>query len=497
MKKVYILLMAALGVVSCENYLDINTDPNSVSEEVVTSSMLFPAVEMNISASYNNFMHMTGSYYAQHYAQSFGTSNYLDYSKFTMSATRSSSTYTQLTVRGLNNIATILSKAEAAEEWGTYLAATTMRAFTYQAMVDAWGEIPYSEALDTSNLSPAYDEGEDIYNGILAELDAALALCSSGDTVCDNFLFNGSSSASNWIKFANALKLRILMRMSGVASVSTELAALVAEDNFPTEDVAFSGIYANASGQANPFYQEEISTWGKNQTDCIVNIALLGTMEEVNDPRKEAFFVANVDGEYVGGVSGSNFSTGDTSEVGASYLCIPAWEYDTPAVLIGVCETEFFLAEYYASKGNYTEAQAHYEAAIEASFTQAGVSGASDIYTNSIYAWDSSKALELIYMQKWVALAGFNGFEAWCEVRRTGYPKFDSSITGESIFSESAGTYDASAYTPGTLYTPTYVDSEVGNNQTIQRYKYPQSSTSTNSNSPTTKLLNVPVFWAE
>ncbi len=493
MKKVYILLMVALGVVSCENYLDVNTDPNSVSEEVVTTSMLFPAVEMNISASYNNFMHTTGAFYAQHYAQSFGTSNYLDYSQFTMSATRSSSTYTQLTVRGLNNIKTILSKAEAAEEWGTYLAATTLRAFTYQALVDAYGELPYSEALNVSNISPKYDEGVDIYNGILAELDAALELCSGADVVCDNFLFNGSSDANNWIKFANALKLRILMRMSGVASVSSQLATLIAEDNFPTEDISFSGIYSNAQGQSNPFYQEEFSSWGKNSVDCVANVAILNTLIDAEDARLGAFFAAGDEG-YIGGVSGSNLSTGD---IGSADLCRPIVTYDTPAMLIAVCETEFLLAEYYANNGSNSEAQAHYEAAIEASFAQAGVSGASDIYGGSTYAWDSSKAIELIAVQKWIALAGFNGFEAWCEVRRLGYPAFDSSITGESIFVEATGDYDDSPYTPGTLYTPTKVDSEVGSNATIQRYKYPESSTSTNSNVPETKSLNVPIFWAE
>ncbi|MFI3316529.1 MAG: SusD/RagB family nutrient-binding outer membrane lipoprotein [Rikenellaceae bacterium] len=494
MKKLYIILMVALGVVSCENYLDINTDPNSVSKDDVTASILFPAVEMNICASYNNFLQITGAFYAQHYGHSFGTSNYLDYSQFTMSATRSSTTYSQLTTRGLNNIATILEKAEADEDMGTILAATTLRAFIYQVLVDAYGEIPYSESLDIENLSPKYDEGVDIYYGILAELDAALANVTDASLVCDNFLF-GTSDVQNWISFAKALKLRILMRMSGVESVQSQLDALVAEDDFPTSDVAFANIWSDESGKANPFYQEEFATYfGSTQVNCIANVAVLRTMEAVGDARQSAFFVASEDfGFTYGGVSGSNFSTGD---IGSADLCRPNVAYNTPAVLISVCETEFLLAEYYAAKGSSAAAQEHYEAAITASFAMAGVSGASSVYNSSAYKWSDANAVKIIGIQKWVALSGFNSFEAWCELRRLGYPAF-SSITGEDIFSESDGTYDDSSYTPGTLYTPTKVDSEVGSGKTIQRFKYPESSTSTNANSPAQKLLSVPVFWAE
>ncbi len=487
--------MVALGVVSCENYLDVNTDPNSVTEDVVTSAMLFPAIEMSLSASYNNFMHITGAFYAQQYAHIFGTSNYVDYSQFTMSATRCSSTFSQLSTRVLNNIETVLTKSEAAEEWGTYLAATTLRAFTYQAIVDAWGETPYSEALDINNLSPKYDEGLDVYNGILAELDAALELCSGADVVCDNFLFNGSSDATNWIKFAKALKLRILTRMSGAADVSSQLAALIAEDDFPTSDVAFSGIYSDESGKANPFYQEEFASYfGSTQVNCVGNVALFETLKDADDARLYAFFDPNTDGDYQGGVSGTNHT--NATDLGASGFCRPIASYDMPAVLISVCETEFMLAEYYATTGDHTSAQAHYEAAIEESFAMCGAEGASDVYGGS-YAYNSTNAIELIGIQKWIALADFNGFEAWCEVRRLGYPAFDSSIDGEDLYSVSGGTFSEENYTPGTLYTPIYVDSEVGNDLTIQRYKYAESSSSTNSNVPETKKLNVPVFWAE
>ena len=257
MKKMILMgLVIVLGLTSCEKFLDINYDPNSPTVENITVDMIMPGVEMSLAADYGDFLRITGGYFAQQYAQSFGTSNYLDYSKFNMSATRGSTTYTQLITKVLNNIKTMLELSAANEEWGTYLAATTLRVFTYQVLVDAFGEVPYTEALDKTNLSPKYDDGQTLYNGILAELNNALSKASAADLVCTNFLF-GTNTAAPWIKFANALKLRILMRMSNVVDVQSQVAALIAENNFPTEDVAYNDCWTDELGKASPFYQEE------------------------------------------------------------------------------------------------------------------------------------------------------------------------------------------------------------------------------------------------
>lgn len=484
--------MAAAGFVSCEGYLDVNNDPNELSEDVITTSMLLPGVEMNLTSVYNSRFHILGSYYSQHYAQMFGTSNYLSFSKFNGTAATTSSYYTYLATRCLNNIEIIYEKALADNEMGTYLAATVLRAFTYQVFVDMYDDIPYTEAQDLSNLSPAYDDGLTIYNGIIAELDNALSLYSADDLVCTNFLFGGTD-VEPWVEFANALKLRILTRMSGVADVQSQLDALIAEGNFPSSDIQFEGMWSDEDSKQNPFFDSEFYTG--TQDNCNANVAILETMKEVGDARLYAMFTGG-DGDYqVGGVSGSNFTTTDTYY--SAYCPRPIVTYDSPAVLLSVAETKFMIAEYYHNKGNDTQAKAYYEAAIEASFASWGVDGAENVYNSSVYAWDSSKAMELIGIQKWLSFINTNGYEAWCELRRIGYPAFDSSITGLSIYNETTAIYDADAYTPGTLYTPTLVEAEVGNNATIQRLYYPTSSTSANSNSPEQKLLSDPIFWAK
>ena len=503
MKKIGIIsaIVLGLGTTSCDSYLDINQNPNSPTEENMATGIMLPAAEMNIAGSYGDFMRITGGYFAQYYVQSFGTSNYLDYSQFEMSATRSSSTYTQLMSRGLNTLETVRKMAEADEEWGTYLAATALRAFTYQVLVDAYGEVPYTEAFNTSIATPAYDDGATIYEGLVAELDEALSKASASDLVATNFLFPGEN-ATNWIRFANAVKLKLLARESGVASVDAQIGAIIAEGNLPTADVAYEGCWSNESGAMSPFYAEEFSpAWGSNQINVVANVAIIGTMLQKDaegnviyeDPRLPVFFETNSSGEYTGGISGSNFSTSSSYQV--SYWCRPVASYDMPVYLITMSEIEFFIAEYYARQGNAAQAEAHYKAAIEASFETAGVGGAAENIQH--FPYNSSNYKQAIGVSKWVALAGVNTFEAWCEMRRLDYPAF-GSVSGSDMYNErSDDSYKPELYVPGTLYTPIKVFGQVGDKHLLERWPYAESSSSRNSNTPDFPGYTSPVFWGK
>lgn len=486
------VIALSLSLGACDSYLDINVSPNSPAQENLNPDLIFPGAEMAFANSYSDYFRITGGYFAQHYSQYFGTQNYMDYSQFKQSAVRSSSTYTNLATRTLQNLSTVIAMAKESDAPGTVLACTVIRAATYQTLVDCYGEIPYSESLDITNLAPKYDDGADIYAGILAELDEAIAGCNGTETVCANFLLPGARS-SEWIKVANALKLRILMRESNAVNVQSQLAALVAADNFPAGDVAWENCWKNESGQANPYYQEEFATYfGSTQQNVILNLALYSTMSASDDPRLQAFFNPNTDkGEYTGGISGTNFST--TSSYKAGYWCRPNMAYDSPVYLITRSEIEFFLAEYYARYGSPADAQSHYEAAIEASLASAGVSGSESIFR--AYPWDSANWQRCIGIQKWVALSGTNNYEAWCELRRLKYPEF-GSVTGDQIYNVVTDAYNPSLLVPGNLYTPIQVNSDLGNNRLLQRWPYPESSVNRNDNSPDDKGDATPVFWA-
>ena len=493
MKKIFFasLLILGLSLTSCDDYLDINQDPNSPTQENMTPDMMLPAVELNVAHSYGDFLRTVSGYYTQYYSQYFGTSNYLDYSQFNMSPTRSSGMYTQFNTRVLNNIKTIRQLAEANEEWGTYLAATTLRVFTYQVLVDCYGEVPYTQAQNLEYLTPEYDEGTVIYDGILAELDEALAKVSGNDQVATSLLFPGGTAA-DWIKFANALKLRILTRESGVKDVNGQIAALVNENNFPTSNVEFAGCWKNEAGQANPFFMEDaFASYGASQQNIVLNIALLGTMSEYDDARLPAYFNPNGSGAYTGSVSGTNFST--TASYKAAYWCRPNAHYDDPVVLISTSDVNFYIAEYYAKNGNSGMAQEYYRKAIEASFANAGVSGADAAI--AAYPLDLSNYKRAIGIQKWVDLSGYNSFEGWCELRRLGYPAM-GTVTGDQLYNEQTDAYNPDLYVPGTLYKPIKCNTAL-NGGILQRFPYAESSANRNANTPAYPGDSAPIFWAK
>lgn len=499
MKKILLISTVALslGFASCNSYLDINENPNSPSEGNIETSMLMPAIEMNMASSYGNFLRIAGGYHALQYAHLNGTSNYVDYSQFSMSATRSSGTYTQFTQKALSNLKTVLSKSSVAEDWGTYLAATTLRAFIYEALVDCYGEVPYLEALNPDISAPKYDDGQVVYEGVIGELDAALEKVSGSNTVCTNFLYP-SATAGKWIQFANALKLKMLMRMADVKDVKSAVAALITENNFPTTDVSYKGCWKNESGQMSPFFAEEFSTtWGSTQTNVAANLAIIGTMQvkegdvEYRDPRLAVFFDKNSDGVYIGGVSGTNYPS--TSKL--TKWCRPAASFDMPVYLITVAEVEFFKAEYYARYGTASDAASHYAAAIEASFASAGVSGAAENIAR--YPYEQENYKKSIGIAKWVALSGVNPFEAWCELRRLNYPEFGTAKGSDFYKVGDDDSFNSSKYVPGTLYTPIQVFGQVGDNKILERYPYAESSSARNPNTPAFPGYTSPVFWGK
>ncbi len=490
-KYIFILATVLVGLTSCKSYLDINYDPNSPTGELITNDMIMPGVEMIVTTTYGDFLRITGGFFSMAYAHLNGTSNYLNYTQFEMTPTRAGSAYTSLYQRGLSNIKTMLENASADEDWGTYLAATVLRVFIYQIYVDCFGEIPYSEALDTNILYPHYDDGKDVYEGILAELDEALEKVSASDEVCTNFLYP-NATASRWIQFANALKLKILMRMANVTNVQSEVAALIAEDNFPTSDVAYTSCWSNSIGCMSPFYTEEFSTQAP-QTNVAANLAIIQTMEteDYTDPRLPAFFDTNSDGEYMGSVSGTQYSGSST----LTKWSRPAASYDMPVYMISVFEVEFFLAEYYARYGSATDAAAHYAKAVEASFASAGVTGADEWVAR--YPYDNSNYKKSLGEAKWVALCGTNPFEGYCEARRLDYPAFGTAKGSDFYDNATDGSWDTSSYVPFTFYTPIQVFGEVGDNHLLERFPYPETSTSRNSNTPDFPGYLVPIFWGE
>ena len=484
MKKILFLSAIVLGLAttSCDSYLDINQDPNAITS--VENDNLFPTPEMNLAATMGVAFNMYGGYCAEVYGQGLGGSNYLDYSRFFVNSVNTQASWTQLYSRVLKNLQVIIDQSTNAP--GDKLAATVLRAYTLQVLADAYGECPYTEAM--VNQQPAYDDGKDIYAGIIAELDKALEGLTGSETVCKNFLFSSAASASAgtsapWIKFANSLKLKILMRERAAVDVTSQLAALVAENNFITSDVVYDKCWSNADGSYSPLFAE----YQTISTDLAPGIAFTATVLSTSDSRY-TFNYVNGDNGFLGAMSGSNLSTDGVS--GDNYLAKVKYRFDMPVFLMTVAEVEFFLAEYYSAvSSDATKAQSHYENAIMASFETCGVAGG-DAYAARCPLGDNP--LKTIGVQKWLTLGHtLQGFEAWCEVRRLNYPAFNDLSASEVI--AMIQTHNTLNYPEGTIFTPynNYLPAKT----LCARFPYPAVSTGYNKNAPVTKESTVTVFW--
>lgn len=499
MKKFIIpsMIVAAMSFTSCNDYLDINTNPNSPSEEQLNTDLIYPGVEMAYAAIAGDYLRSCAGYLSEYYAQQFGTSNYIVFTQFNPTQARTSTFYSSFNLRVLSNAFIVKNKAEAEGDWATYLAATVMSAATYQDLIDMYGETPYSEALDISNVMPKYDSGEEVYAGILSDLDEAISKASGNvsQATATSFLIpNGT--AADWIKVANALKLRILMREHNVVNVSSQLSALINQNNFPSGDIEWANCWSNQAEKANPFYSEEFADWG-SQKNAILNCALEVTMSAYNDARLPIYFTrSQYDGQVHGSVSGTNMNGAASPYGTTAYWSRPNMAYDSPVSFISRAETEFFLAEYYADNGDISTGASHYAAAIQASYASAGVSGADAAI--AAYPFDAANWKRSLGVQKWVHLGCINTFQGWCELRRLKYPSFDPSVKGIDMFPGTSNcNVDTSILTPGYLYTPYEVYDQVGADHLAQRFPYSTSSTNANDNAPDFPGFLAPIFWAK
>ena len=434
---------------------------------------------------------MHGGYYAEQYGGVPGNSNYNANSQFNVGTGSGNGIWYNLYAKALSNLQEIILKADANGEKGTKLAATVLRATAFTALVDAFGEVPYYEAADVDNYPmPHFDNGKDIYEGLLNEIDEALQGVSPSDVVATNFLYS-NKLAEGWIKAANALKLRMLMRMSNVENVQAKVAALIAEDNFPTSDVAWKGIWADQNEKCNPFFRGYgDASYSYTKKNISLNVTIVKTLEAADDPRIESIMQKNSEGKYFGGLSGNTLF--DVSGVTVNTMSLPSVTFDSPAYLITKAEIEFFLAEYEVRYGSAAAAAEHYQKAIEASCETYGVDFSTSI--TDAYPWDAANWQKCIGIQKWIHLSGTHNYEAWCELRRLRYPAF-GSVTAADIYN--GGDLDYDIYVPGTLYTPYTVSATVGENHLLQRFPYPSDAAARNNNTPTNKGDLVPVFWAE
>lgn len=416
-----------------KDFDDINTNPNAPT--AVNSGLLLPQIQRDMIGSLLGETWGIGNIVIQHTAKN----QFVNEDRYLWGELNSIWNNVYDNMRDVNNI--IIQSNEKNEQNYKGIA-LVMRAWMFSLATDAYGDIPYSEAIQAKEgiNYTKYDTQEDIYNGILNDLkEANTILGTTGEVVAGDLIYGGD--AAKWKKLANSLRVRYLLRISKKRDVGADLRGIVNDAaNFPIfESIADNAVYNFKSTAPDqfPLHTSRIGSFNEFRASK----TLLDTLDGLSDPRLPIFFrpTPATDGSanpvYVGIPNGLNdvdalqYNGGPQSQspIGKLYFenAISTQGLTiAKGVIMTYAELQFLLAEA-AENGLIGESveSSYYAKGVNASFAFYGLTPPANYFSQPEVAYTGTKTekLQKIGFQKWVSLY-FQGLEAWFDWRRTGIP---------------------------------------------------------------------------
>ncbi len=425
--KIAVILLVLLS--SCKkDFEDINTNPNSPT--TVEPSLVLRQVIYNVGdeMAYEGFV--AGNVLGQYYTM-------VDFNLFdrhSLLETQYGGNPWPTLYKNMRDNNVVLEQAQNNEVYKVYEGpALILKAYLAGMLTDIYGDIPYSDALKGSqgNIAPKYDKQEDIYKsagGIIDNLNKGIASINgyagaqslNGDILCNGDL-------NNWIKFANSLKIKYLIRMSDVDTVSGRLQSVLNSGLYLKSNIE-NATFDFTDGQPNNFRMAKLRDGDFNL--FVMSLTAEEILNKYNDPRRAVLYkpissdstgmryegLLNGQDASATSVTVSDYSLGgtifreNTARLDANFMT--AWE------------TELLLAEA-AQKGLIASSpQMHYDNGVTLAFEYWGATLPSTYLTTDSSAFGNfgANTLEQIITQKWIANS-INGYESWIEYRRTGFPQ--------------------------------------------------------------------------
>ena len=429
--KIILLSFLVFAVFACE--LPDNVDPKAPTE--VSSNTLFLNAQINmvdyvssINQNLNNSRLL-----AQYAAQT----TYTDESRYNFLDRQFNDALWDVLYHNvlfdLNESRIILENEVEALTDGQYTnrraAIDVLEVYAYHVLVDQFGNIPYTEALQGSdNPTPAYDDAQTIYEDLLVRLTAAVNAFDTGDDTWGSYDWFYDGDTQSWINFANSLKLRLAMRVADVSggwsngSPQAWAEQAISSGVFTSQDQSVKFAYPGTSPNVWTIWEEMIEGGRK---DFVPANTIVGLMNDLDDPRR-AYYLDQHDPDsnyFVGG------EYGDGNVWGAvSYFDQAMKEPDFSFTLIDYVEVEFLMAEAAERGFNVSGTAAeHYDNAITASIIDwGGTQAEATAYLATAdvdYATAPGNWRQKIGTQKYIALWD-RGIEGWAEWRRLDYPEF-------------------------------------------------------------------------
>ncbi len=441
-----ILSVATLSNIGCKkSFLDINTNPNNLTDQTITPELIFPAAITKTAArSVNNleflqhwmgFTSTTGGYAIDQQETTYSID-------FLFGQTYWNNQYDVL--YDLKQTETLaLAKNDSVMAGAAIILSTKL----WQDLVDLYGNIPYTEAFQPiTKPQPKYDKDVDVYKSLQANLDRAInymkgtqALTFAKIIGTANPLIKFGTSPtsgvnqSNWIKFANTLKLRLLIRTyadapgGGITGItpSVEIAKIVSNGGLlgAGQSVLVNPGYVNDVNKQSPFFANyAVTPTGVDASpNERANAYTVTNMNINSDPRLQRLYSPAGSGGIIGSIYGAPLNTvltgGFLSKLGpgvAGSAVQDQW-------ILSSVETMFLIAEA-VQRGWYSGIPSvAYQNAITESFSVLGVpsaGAAAFTYISSNPSANFTASITALGYQKYIAMNSINPLEAYSEFRR-------------------------------------------------------------------------------
>lgn len=443
--RIGVIALFFIGLSSCKKDLsELNVNPN---EPVSTDpNYLFRYAQKQGISSYNSNVNLE-QWGLMNWMMYFASRGGVEPGKEYVVPTGKDAFWTEQYADALNNTnEVLLITAKDGSQSNMYAAAQIWRVWLFHRLTDLWGDIPYSEALQgltNLNYAPKYDLQSDIYLSMLNDLKSAEANLTAGKTFFDPSAdIVGKGDINCWKRFANSLRLRLAVRIKNKlpSRYASEMADLATKNLISSN--AESIVFTYNSEKKNPIFEANVTGQAIIQNNP--SKFLVDVLVNTNDPRKKLLLekcpmsilpwippykgVPNLAyyNDAIWSTYNSDNNWGDISRLGKWFL-----RNQTPGVIISYSEVCLLKAEA-TLDGNWSgTAQQHFEDGIKANihffedfkYSDTASYLISDAEINTYISALPTIDLEQIITQKWISFAFSNGYEAYCDYRRTGFPK--------------------------------------------------------------------------
>ncbi|TDB61414.1 SusD/RagB family nutrient-binding outer membrane lipoprotein [Arundinibacter roseus] len=285
-QKLKISLLAMLTVLASSCSLDLLDNPNAVTLNNTDMNYLLSRIELDYAGHFNQ-MSNPGMRLTRMLNQ--GSAIYDN----AVSPGNFDGAWSNAYANIMTDVKTLIPLAESSEFFVHAGIARTIRASVLLNLVDAFGDVPYSEAIDPANFNPKVDGGAAVYTAAIADLDKALQdFAATSRATPGGDLFYGGN-ADSWTRVANTIKLKALLnrRLVDKAGSTSGIAALIAGNKLiSTAAQNFNFKYGSNLVNPDTRHPRYAGQYGPTGGGDYQSNSYMGHLYATNDPRIRYYF---------------------------------------------------------------------------------------------------------------------------------------------------------------------------------------------------------------